>query len=65
VVLGSTKLQERPSPFDPALRGTQDGGAEGASSGEIGVKLSGKRTAALLNPGEIQAVGLDTEGDKS
>jgi hypothetical protein len=28
-------------------------------------KLSGKRTAVSLNPGKIQAFGLDTEGDKS
>jgi hypothetical protein len=32
---------------------------------KIGTKLSGKRTVTELNPGEIQVLNLDTEGDKS
>jgi len=41
---------------------------EGAPKGQIpgyGMKLSGQRTVTHLNPGELQASGLDTEGDKS
>jgi len=40
-------------------------GAEGANSERIGTKLSGKRTVAYLNPGKIQALSLDTDGEKS
>jgi hypothetical protein len=37
----------------------QGRGAEGASPGDVGTKLSGKRTVTWINPGKIQVYKLE------